>query len=61
MRMSRSLVSRISGNTKHWSFVICDWLFVIFLDQVEGGGVRVGEEDTMSQAAADALQRRHLR
>jgi hypothetical protein len=22
---SRSLVSRISGNIKHWSLVICDW------------------------------------
>ena len=28
---NRSLVSRTSGNTKHWSFVICDWVFVIFL------------------------------
>jgi hypothetical protein len=27
----RSLVSRVSGNTENWSFVICDWLFVIFL------------------------------
>jgi len=29
--ISRSLVSRTGGNTKHWSFDICDWVFVIFL------------------------------
>jgi hypothetical protein len=39
----RSLVSRVSGNTKtkNWSFVIGDWLFVIFLwIKLKGRGLR---------------------
>jgi hypothetical protein len=31
------LIGYISG--KNWSFVICYWLFVIFLDQNKGNAV----------------------